>query len=202
MDQYTSNIRKLAVIAALLSAATIFCFTGCEVNSNATESSGTNEVPTSTGTSTNTTPTPVPVTTNTTPTTPTTYGDELDISSAVMLGPHKDMVAQRAAITRAMYSANIEGDKVKMSFETLNWPEKSGSKVTDGAVYIFWITGGQVIGGYFDAHSVGQTTKGLENIYGGYLDGQQPPKGSTVYFALVSYDVKQRTNTKRSNTTW
>lgn len=131
-----------------------------------------------------------------------TQSDDLDISSAQTLGQHQESVAQNAAITRALYSANVDGDKVQLSFETLNWPEQRGSKTIDGSVHLFWVDGTQVVGGYFDAHAVGQTVKGLENVYGGYLGGRQPPRGATVYFALVSLDASQRTNVKRSDTPW
>ncbi len=128
--------------------------------------------------------------------------DDLDISGARQLGPHANLSAAHAAVTRLLYSANVSGGSVELSFDTLHWPAKRGKKTVDGAVYIFWVSGGQVIGGYFDAHAVGQTRKGLENIHGGYLNGRKPGKGDTVYFALVSLDGRQRTNVKRSNTTW
>ena len=127
--------------------------------------------------------------------------DDLNISHARLLGPHADVNAPRAAVTKLLFSANVSSGKVKMNFETLHWPSRSGKKTIDGSVFLFWVRGGQVIGGYFDAHSVGQTTKGLENVYGGYI-GEKPAKGETVYFCLVSLDGRQRTNVKRSDTPW
>jgi hypothetical protein len=128
--------------------------------------------------------------------------DDLDISSADLLGPHDDDDARTAPITRTMHSANVEGGNVRMSYDDLGWPTRSGSKTTDGGVYIFWLEGSQVVGGFFDHHGVGQKVKTLGNVHGGYLDGRQPPTGATVYFALVSYECDQRTNVKRSESTW
>ena len=128
--------------------------------------------------------------------------DDLDISSARTLGVHQESIAQNAAITRELTSANVAGGNVVMAFPSLDWPKAGGGKRVDGSVHLFWKEGAQVVGGYFDAHGAGQTTKGLENVYGGYLSGQQPPHGATVYFALVSFDVSQRTNVRRSETPW
>lgn len=125
--------------------------------------------------------------------------DDLNISSAIMLGPHKDLVAQNATITRAMTSANVSGGTVSMAFDKLNWPTEGGC---DGGVYIFWKWEGQVWGGWFDWHGVNQTVKGLENIYGGYLDGKKPPAGQPVYFAIVNLKGAERTNVKKSDSTW
>jgi hypothetical protein len=199
--------RQMKKLLFALAGSALAVFTvGCEMNLGAKNTASDT---TTTPAPTTTQPAPgIPVTPATTPATtpaantPPVGLDDLDISAARMLGPHSDMVAQGAAITRLLFSANVEGDKVAMSFEDLNWPEQHGKKTTDGAVYLFWQSGGGVVGGYFDAHGVGQTSKGLENVYGGYLSGQQPPRGATVYFALVSFDAAQRTNVKRSETPW
>jgi hypothetical protein len=132
----------------------------------------------------------------------TAGADELDISSARMLGPHKDMVAQHAAITRALYAANKAGDSVRLSFEPLSWPSRGSPKKIDGGVYLFWESGGGVVGGLFDWHGVGQTSKGLENVHGGYLDGQRPPGGAAIWFCIVSLNADERTNVARSDTPW
>lgn len=134
--------------------------------------------------------------------TETSVGDELDISGARMLGPHKDMVAQNARITRGMYAADKEGNLVQMAFEDLNWPSEGSGKKLDGGVYIFWDDGGGIVGGLFDWHAVGQTAKTLENIHDGYLDGREPPRGAAIWFAIVSMDASERTNVKRSDSAW
>lgn len=128
--------------------------------------------------------------------------DQLDISGAKSLGTHAGISAQNAAITRTLYAASKEGDNVSLSFEPLNWPTQGGGKKVDGGVWLFWVEGSQVVGGLFDFHGVGQTSKTLENVYGGYLSGKKPAKGQTIYFALVSLDGKQRTNVAQSQTTW
>ncbi len=125
--------------------------------------------------------------------------DELNISAAVMLGPHKAQVAQNATITREMNSSDVNGSMVSYSFEQLNWPVSEGC---DGGCYVFWELNGQAVGGLFDAHGAGQTVKSLENIYGGYLDGKRPAKGQTVYFAFVNLDGTERTNVKKSVNPW
>lgn len=178
--------------------ATWFC--GCELNSSSPEVA---EPATQQTQTTDTVTTPPSTTVPTTaPAAPVGSADDLDISAAKSYAPTAYPTAPGASITRMLFSANISGDHVNLSFESLNWPEKSGAKTIDGGVYIFWLEGSQVVGGYFDAHAVGQTSKGLENIHGGYLNGHRPPRGATVYFALVSIDGKQRTNVKRSETTW
>jgi hypothetical protein len=128
--------------------------------------------------------------------------DELDISSARMLGPHKDMVAQNASITRDLYSANKEGGNVRLSFETLGWPSEGSDKKIDGGVYLFWEDDGGVIGGLFDWHAVGQTVKTLANVNDGYLDGRKPASGATIWFCIVNMDADERTSVVRSDTPW
>lgn len=128
--------------------------------------------------------------------------DQLDISGAVSLGTHAGISAQNATITRTLYAASKEGGSVSLSFDELNWPTQGGGKKVDGGVWIFWVDGGQVLGGLFDFHGVGQTSKTLENIYGGYLSGKKPAPGAPIWFALVSLDGRQRTNVAQSQTPW
>jgi hypothetical protein len=124
--------------------------------------------------------------------------DDLDISQAVTLGQHK-IPAQNAALTRQMHHANKHGGHVSMSFDTLNWPSRAA---IDGGVYIYWQEGSRVVGGLFDFHRTGQTHKTLENIYGGYLSGKQPSRGTAVYFCIVSSDGSERTSVKLSTNPW
>lgn len=127
--------------------------------------------------------------------------DDLNISHAQTLGTRSDIVAQNATITRKLHAADVSDGSVVLAFDELNWPVQGGGKKTDGTVHLFWKDGDQVVGGSFDAHAVGQTVKGLENVYGGYL-GKRPAKGATVYFCMVSHDNAQRTNVKKSATPW
>ena len=186
----------------LLVVTTLFLTAGCELGGSDLDDDGQ---PVDTSAST---PAPASTETATTTVQPETVvvensaGDELDISGARMLGPHKDMVAQNARITRGMYAADKEGNLVQMAFEDLNWPSEGSGKKLDGGVYIFWDDGGGIVGGLFDWHAVGQTAKTLENIHDGYLDGRQPPRGAAIWFAIVSMDASERTNVKRSDSAW
>jgi len=125
--------------------------------------------------------------------------DDINISSAVTYGTHAGIPVPSAAITRTLHSSDKSGDMVVMSFDPLNWPRDGR---VDGRVYLFWESGGQVIGGMFDWHASGQTVKTLENVYGGYLGGKRPPPGTTIYFCLSNIDCSERTNVRKSNTTW
>jgi hypothetical protein len=179
--------------------------TGCELNVNAKKASTDSPGSSTTQQTTPDTASTLPPATSTPPATtppvtqPAATGDALDISGAALLGPHAGIKAGSAAVTRAMHSADIGSGKVRMSFDALNWSTDNG---TDGGVYIFWVEGSQVFGGWFDWHGVGQTVKGLENIYGGYLDMKQPPSGATVYFAIVSLNGSERTSVAQSPTKW
>lgn len=205
------NMAFASMLGSVSLVVAIFT-TGCEVNVNEQASSDTTPATQST-TTTTTTPTSTPTTTPpaTTPpaTNPTTTNappvnsvDELDISSAKLFGEHSDIRPQEAAITRDLYSANKQGETVKLSFETLGWSTRELSgKTIDASVHIFWVEGTQVVGGMFDWHGQGQTTKTLGNIYHNYLGGK-PAAGTTIYFCLVSLDEKQRTNVVKSDTPW
>lgn len=131
--------------------------------------------------------------------------DAIDLSNAKSLGRHAKVEPKKATITRKMISAKQEGSKVRIEFEPLDWPSKTGSngKTTDGGVYIYWVApDGKVIGGFFDHHGKKQTLKVLDNIPAGYLDGQCPADGTEVYFGIVSYDGKERTNFVKCSNTW
>jgi len=130
--------------------------------------------------------------------------DQLNISNAVLLGPHKNVRVMDAAVTHILYSCNKDGDVVHLSYDTLNWPSNTGGngKTVDGSVFIFWKSGGLVVGGLFDWHGKGQTNKTLQNVDAGYLDGQVPPAGAPIWFCIVSLDEKQRTNVAQSQTNW
>lgn len=125
--------------------------------------------------------------------------DDLDISNAPTLD-HNKIPAQNAAITRKLYSADKHGGGVVMNFEALNWPREG--KV-DGRLYMYWKDGaGNLQGGMFEYHATGRIENHLTNVYGGYLGGQRPAPGTTVYFCITNLDGSERTNVKKSSTTW
>ncbi len=120
-------------------------------------------------------------------------GDAIDLAKGwKRYGQHK-VEPQKMRVTRQLYSAKNLGDTVRLSFEPLGWPTHSGKKVTDGGVVIFWEEGSGYAGGFFDAHGVGQTQKTQENIFGGYLEGHQPPKGAPVWYCIVNWPFTERT---------
>ena len=186
------------ILAALALIAVVGFFgTGCEVNVGAKQAV-TNGVPTSTTNPTSTTQTN-PITQTTTPI-PTNFVDELDVSGAITYGTHADFKPQNAQPTQILYKSDIASGKVYLDFQPLTgWPLDNG---TDGGVCIFWYEGGNVVGGMFDWHGVGQTIKLLENIYGGYLAGHVPKHGDTVWFCIIGNGDKVRTTVTTSSATW
>jgi hypothetical protein len=128
--------------------------------------------------------------------------DQLNISGAIMLGPHAGVPIKSAPATRNLYAASIEGGLVNFSVDRLGWPvPNSPVSGVDARTYIFWTEGSQVFGGQFDWQRPGQTAKTLENVKNGYL-GRRPPSGSTVWFALCRIDGRERTNVAVSQNRW
>lgn len=83
-----------------------------------------------------------------------------------------------------------------MRYESLDgWP---GGE-TDAIVCFFYIRAGTVTGGRFDWKRPGQTSKGTENIHGGYGGHSMPADGTDSWLMLVSTDGKQRSNTVKCN---
>ena len=121
--------------------------------------------------------------------------DAVDMSHATMLGTHSRTPAGTLPITRKLISAQIANGKVSWTCEN-QWTQPSG---IGGWAMIFWKSGDQLIGGIFDAFGNGQTAKGLENIYGGYLDGKQPAPGQAVYLVLGTPGETKSEPTERSN---
>lgn len=108
------------------------------------------------------------------------------------IGKHK-VNPLEIPITRQLYAAENNGDTVRLKFEPLGWStEKDKDKTIDGGVCIVWQDGATWLGGLFDHHGVGQTTKTQANIPDGYLDGKQPPRGAPVYYFLVNRERNQR----------
>ena len=145
----------------------------------------------------NPTPTNPPVVTNTAPVPPVVAnGDELDMSGATLLGTHKNKNPSKARLTDTLRSVKIRGDGIVMDYSTSGWPNNDsgiGPNI-DGRVYIFWESGGRLVGGHFDWKRPGTKDRTFENIRKGYLDGQQPPKGATLWVVLMTNKADRRTN--------
>jgi hypothetical protein len=195
-----NKIRCLQSLSLLLLVAFL---TGCEIGGDGGSDSDANPLVTTAteAASENPAPAAAAAATPAPAAAPTSGLDELDISGAAALGPHSGKPAQAARITRLLYKADKQGDSVSLSYDKLGWPTRRDGKTIDGGVYLYWVEGGRVIGGLFDWHAVGQNSKTLENVYGGYL-GRRPARGATVWFTIVSIDGAQRTNVKRSGSTW
>jgi len=128
--------------------------------------------------------------------------DQLNISGAILLGPHSGVPIKSAPVTRGLYAASIDGGLVQFSVDRLGWPVPNEPvSGVDARTFIFWVEGSQVYGGQFDWQRPGQTSKTLNNVYAGYL-GRKPPKGGPVWFALCSIDGRQRTNVAISQNPW
>jgi len=176
---------------------------GCSVD-NTDSNASENVVEQATGQDTSTPPPAAEPTPEPTPAPPisTDGQDQLNISGAILLGPHAGVPIKSAAITRNMYAASIEGGLVNFSVDRLGWPVPNTPVAgVDARTYIFWVEGSQVYGGHFDWQRPGQTSKTLDNIKNGYL-GRRPPSGSPVWFALCRIDGKERTNIAISQNPW
>ena len=136
------------------------------------------------------------------PVNPAIPADALNVSNAKLFGNHKNVKPVNARVTRRLNSADVEGGNVRLSYETLNWPDNNSGVDSniDGRVYIFWLENGQVVGGHFEWKRPGQTSKGLKNIETGYLEGKKPPRGATVWFCLLNNVGDERTNVVQSRT--
>lgn len=187
----------------MISLCLLACLTGCEIGGDGGSDSGPNpllDVATEAG-SDRTAQTAAATAAAPAAAPQTASLDELDISNAASLGPHSGRPAQAARITRLLYQADKQGDSVSLTYDKLGWPTRKDGKTLDGGVYLYWVEGGRAVGGLFDWHAVGQNAKTLQNVYDGYL-GRRPGRGATVWFTIVSIDGSQRTNVKRSSTTW
>lgn len=128
--------------------------------------------------------------------------DQLNISGAILLGPHSGVAIKSAPVTRSLFAASIEGGLVNFSMDRLGWPVPNEPVAgVDARTFIFWVEGSQVYGGQFDWQRPGQTAKTLNNVYAGYL-GRRPPKGAPVWFALCRIDGRERTNVAISQNPW
>lgn len=138
-------------------------------------------------------PTPEPMPT------PEPSVDAIDISKARLLGTHARHRVGLLPVTFQMGPATNDGKTVRLSSAPLDWPANPTGKKVDSRIYIFWQEKGEVWGGQFDWKGRGQTSKGMENIHAGYLDGRQPPAGAEVFFALADDGRLNGTPKHRSN---
>lgn len=127
--------------------------------------------------------------------------DPVDIASFRCIGKNR-FTLRDAAVTRKLYTAKQAGDHALMSFEPLGFPVREGKKRTDGGVAIFWLENGTLVGGIFDWHGVGQTRKTMDNIPSGYMEGKQPPEGADIWFCILAYGYRQRTNLCKAPEPW
>lgn len=150
---------------------------------------------------TNVSPVVVPMT-NTPPSSPIGV-DDVDVQLLHQTGKHARPNFNALPITRKLLSAKIDSGKVSWQGENL-WQASSGM---GGWCQMYWLEGGQLVGGTFDAFKNGQHLKGLENIEGGYIDGHIPAKGSQMYLGLTnngetSSSPSERTNLVLCDGTW
>lgn len=191
-------VSVLAVMAAVVS--------GCSVD-NTDSGASENVVNQATGQNTASEPQSQPQAAPAPPPSPappiaTDGRDQLDISGAILLGPHSGVAIKSAPVTRNLFAASIEGGLVNFSMDRLGWPVPNTPVAgVDARTFIFWVEGSQVYGGQFDWQRPGQTSKTLNNVYAGYL-GRRPPKGARVWFALCRIDARERTNVAISQNPW
>ncbi len=191
-------------VSSIMMVAMLLVYAGCSVDNTDSSSAEQQVVNQATGNDSETpakAATPEPTSTPSQPIA-TDGRDQLDISGAILLGPHAGVPIKSASITRNLYAASIEGGMVNFSMDRLGWPVPNTPVAgVDARTYIFWVEGSQVYGGHFDWQRPGQTSKTLNNVYAGYL-GRRPPKGGPVWFALCRIDARERTNVAISQNPW
>ena len=132
--------------------------------------------------------------------TPNDPDDGIDLANAVSMGTHARVEPKRAAIDGELRSASLNEHDLVIDW-TGNWHQPGAKKGDSGRAYLYWIgSDGRPRGGMFEWVSRGNTRRGLENIHGGYLDGEQPPKGAQCWAVLLSPDGSKRTNAKKAGT--
>ena len=92
--------------------------------------------------------------------------------------------------------SNVKHGKGKTSWSmtgTAGWPKKNVKVDVQGQTYLYVFKGDKWKGGKFDWFRPGQTSKGHENIEGGYMD-VTPVAGDRVAFGTVDIRDAQRSN--------
>lgn len=130
--------------------------------------------------------------------------DAIDITNVTLFGPHKNKNPAKARITDTLSSVRVRGDGIVMDYRTSGWPNNDsgiGANI-DGRVYILWMKGDSVVGGHFDWKRPNAKDRSFENIRKGYLDGNQPPNGATIWFVLMTNKGDRRTNVVKADGVW
>lgn len=133
--------------------------------------------------------------------TPPQSVDAIDITGATLFGPHKNKNPAKARITDTLISVRIRGDGIVMKYKTSGWPNNDSGigENIDGRVYVYWQQGGKLVGGHFDWKRPNTKDREFKNIRNGYLDGNQPPKGATLWFVLMTNKADRRTNVVKAD---
>jgi hypothetical protein len=114
--------------------------------------------------------------------------DAVDISGAVMLGPHNVQGnPQRAPIT-----VTLTGARMDNTFLYLDYASKPAWA---GRNYIFWrMPDRSIRGGHFEwGGTPGNYRRMLANIRNGYLR-ELPPAGAECWTLVIKEDMSERTN--------
>lgn len=97
--------------------------------------------------------------------------------------------------TFTLSSASIRGNTLSFSpAAPSSWPRKTVKVECQAIVCLFCERSGQVVGGKFDWARPGQSSKGLENVHGGYNGHSMPANDTPTYVMLVDVNGKQRSN--------
>lgn len=122
--------------------------------------------------------------------------DAIDISSVRNLGTHANIKVQKLPVTRTLRRAYIKGDSLCYEYSPTGWKDKGGGLAVRN--YIFWMSGGQLVGGHFEWSQDGRVSRGLKNIRNGYLSDMKPASGDRIW-ACIADCPSDRTATQRSN---
>ena len=142
-----------------------------------------------------------PINEDQTDTSPPQSVDAIDITGSTLFGPHKNKDPSKAKISDTLTSVRIRGDGIVMDYKTSGWPNNDsgvGANI-DGRVYVYWQQGGKLVGGHFDWKRPNTKDREFKNIRNGYLDGNQPPKGATLWFVLMTNKADRRTNVVKAD---
>jgi hypothetical protein len=128
--------------------------------------------------------------------------DAIDLSRVTQASKNR-VDYNKAQVVNILRFADVD-DKAHVRFNN-DAPGSWWASSTDHMKFVrlqtFWPDGAGYYGGHIDWVRQGQTYKTLNNIPKNYL-GKQPPKGSPMYFMLVSNDGKWRSNIVQSKRAW
>jgi hypothetical protein len=128
--------------------------------------------------------------------------DAIDITKVTQANKNR-VDYNKAQVVNILRFADLD-DKVHVRFNN-DAPSSWWASTTDHMKFVrlqtFWPDGSGYFGGHIDWVRPGQSYKTLNNIGKNYL-GKQPPRGSPMYFMLVSNDGKWRSNIVKSKRAW